>query len=1154
MLNIHVTLTADGHISHAQSTRCKAIALTVHQEQVATAAYYAREQSSILFTMLTSVPQLTSRARSLQTRQSAVRILGASNAVLIRHRQQQTRGFRFGMWSSYLDPDYNREIRRRHRMLKHKCADTLNRRMSWEKHPMAEDARVALKRMVNHYWTSRDARPGGRFVNVEGFKSYTPENKAGVRPGQNIEDVERGAMEHLFFRSKPGRQDYEYDYWSTPFQNIRKYWAQQHSSPAPKKEVFRTTYRSDGSQSSELHRDYVIDPITNRKVARHPAPDVPKDGAESPAKTFKDYRSKFSSSAASTAQEQAPIFYDGPPPAEELRRYRNVKIDHRSEDNDAASQPVIQSEAYVLEHSAESTATGSKATTFTGFTHGGVSWHSDATVASQSLSPSAKNSKEVDTLFQSWSASADTPKYNDLHKYRPFGDTEVAAAENTAPKYEDLGEYKPVLDEEPASVEESQPQYEDLDQYKPVMVKETEITEEAEPKYEDLDKYTPVMVEETSVEESTPQYEDLDKYTPVMVNETTIEESEQPYEDLDKYKPVLVNEPDGKPIGYRETEPAPPELHKYEAIWYNEPDGKPLDYAEPGVDAAELSQYTAVRYNEPDGKPLSTEEQIVDSAELSRYGAVMWNEPDGQPITSEKYSETPTQSELGQYTAVRWSEPDGKPATPEQAVEDTAELGKYEAVEYQEPDGKPLSQSCPVQAALQEVDAKNDYNAPQFFGSPALDQADESSHEIMKKLNKLSFDATEAEKAEDLDLLRASDIRSASSAKTYAPKNENQEEKTHYRKMLDSLMSRHEITSDAADLEAISAIKSTKARLQAQESKRSLTGNYVRDFPEEFQKTWATVPESFEAASSLKLESALDRQTSSKSKMTRRGRRQASTDPYSTEPQGLETSYAEECDGKPTWPTFIKTYGSADASAEPAKVVMAEDSAEKAAAASPKFVEEELAEYTTLVYIPSIKRVEVSKMTCKPIDMTQYKDKLLPPPEALLRLSNSSEYIPYLAKLQAEGFEIESGHEKGLLFRKVRPSLPQAEFLPTSASAEPARANYTPVNPIDMTGSPRHISSASPNFGTPNGFTTFGPVSDLTTPQQARFQSNIEVRRTEPVFSGPKDESRSKGKKSGMGKRLIVGATWVAGVSYALGVVGEYFTTGGIDGKGPTGF
>ena len=43
-------------------------------------------------------------------------------------------------------------------------------------------------------------------------------------------------------------------------------------------------------------------------------------------------------------------------------------------------------------------------------------------------------------------------------------------------------------------------------------------------------------------------------------------------------------------------------------------------------------------------------------------------------------------------------------------------------------------------------------------------------------------------------------------------------------------------------------------------------------------------------------------------------------------------------------------------------------------------------------------------------------------------------------------------------------------------------------------------------------------------------------------------------KAKGKGKRLLVGAAWVAACSYAVGVVSEFFRTGGMDGKGPQGF
>ena len=76
------------------------------------------------------------------------------------------------------------------------------------------------------------------------------------------------------------------------------------------------------------------------------------------------------------------------------------------------------------------------------------------------------------------------------------------------------------------------------------------------------------------------------------------------------------------------------------------------------------------------------------------------------------------------------------------------------------------------------------------------------------------------------------------------------------------------------------------------------------------------------------------------------------------------------------------------------------------------------------------------------------------------------------------------------------------------------------------------------------------------------------MRREEPVFSGPKSET-SRGysgdgakaggegrrrKGLGIGRRMLLTGAWVGGISYALGVMAEFFITGGADGKGPTGF
>jgi hypothetical protein len=394
--------------------------------------------------------------------------------------------------------------------------------------------------------------------------------------------------------------------------------------------------------------------------------------------------------------------------------------------------------------------------------------------------------------------------------------------------------------------------------------------------------------------------------------------------------------------------------------------------------------------------------------------------------------------------------------------------------------------------------------------------------------------------------------------------------------MLESLMSNYQNTSDAVDREASSTIRSVRAKIAAEESaetkkalRRTLTGNYVRDFPEEFERSWSTVNSesqttlfpkdkkeasanleskiqgeereqvggAFASFSPRKLQSALDRQRTSQSTMTRRERWLANVDPYSKEPQGLETSYAEEVRGQKTCPPYMRTYGA----------ISSKSSAKQNRESS------EPISYKVLAYDASTQEVHIAETRSVAPDSA----KAVPPAEILRTLSHPAKFLPHFAPLQAECYEIVSGNGDVLVFRKVRDA--QAAFqvadLAAPETASPA------VNPIDMTGSPQPITPASANFASPTGYVNYGSAQeaaapsasrDLPPPPAARFQSNIDVRREEPVFSGPKGHGRKKESKSA-GKRLLAGAAWVAGISYALGVVGEYFKSGGVDGLGPKG-
>lgn len=196
--------------------------------------------------------------------------------------------------------------------------------------------------------------------------------------------------------------------------------------------------------------------------------------------------------------------------------------------------------------------------------------------------------------------------------------------------------------------------------------------------------------------------------------------------------------------------------------------------------------------------------------------------------------------------------------------------------------------------------------------------------------------------------------------------------------------------------------------------------------------------------------------------------------------------------------------------------------------------------YRILAYDPTMQKINVAETTSVVPDQASP----LSPAEVLLRLSNPTKFFPHFAPLQAEGFEIVSGSGDVLVFRQVRP------LKITS------HGGASPVNPIDMMGKPAALPNAAA-FVSPTGFVNYDVPQAEEETQAPAFRSNIDVRREEPVFSGPKSTAREEARthpKDGVGKRVLIGGAWVAGISYALGVVSEYFITGGTDGRGPTGF
>lgn len=197
-----------------------------------------------------------------------------------------------------------------------------------------------------------------------------------------------------------------------------------------------------------------------------------------------------------------------------------------------------------------------------------------------------------------------------------------------------------------------------------------------------------------------------------------------------------------------------------------------------------------------------------------------------------------------------------------------------------------------------------------------------------------------------------------------------------------------------------------------------LTGNYARDFPEEFARSWSRdnspsksvlLPSGFSGISPVKessssmedvepgsmdesfpvdntrLKTALDRYAAKGIK-----------DPYSHEPQGLQTSYSEEC-GRPTMP-IMETHYTPEAKESTTK--------------KPEMPN--MASYRIVAFDPVSRVMSVAEAN----SAAGASDKPMPIPDALVKLVDPANFLPYVKSLQEEGYEVVSGSGQMLIFRK----------------------------------------------------------------------------------------------------------------------------------------
>ncbi|PHH74459.1 hypothetical protein CDD80_3068 [Ophiocordyceps camponoti-rufipedis] len=493
--------------------------------------------------------------------------------------------------------------------------------------------------------------------------------------------------------------------------------------------------------------------------------------------------------------------------------------------------------------------------------------------------------------------------------------------------------------------------------------------------------------------------------------------AEQPsggYEDLDDYKePITWKEPDGLP------DPPPEDLTKnyddldqYGPVKWQEPDGLPepnaedksknykdlKEYKAPFVaDDAVLSAYEKEQQTAQQAKKLPHNDQAKEYKDLGEYGPTYWHEPDGlmevsAEDLSKKYedlrnyetrygSATPVPDNRAKDSCSTHDGPTKKcRSPPDYAAAGVGVSGKGQGFKqakgkYQDAYNQPGAEPS-IRTGLNSGSTPRDAVTPLRPWSPGTDTLGEPS--TVAYVADMGRSVRPSEESKRIEMQRAK--------------------------------SEYEMKWDAAWMEAQEALSQAKKTVR-------LTGNYTRDFPEEFAASWSTahspskstlyphtnpeaeshkpardeaepssMDESFpseEAAGKApRLEPALHRERQSK---------RLEADPYSMEPQGLETSYAEECGRSSGRRPMVKFLGGEGTVSEWEVV------------------------YKILAYDGVTGMVQEMDVSWR----TDEKPRPISPAKIIPRLSHTSKLLPHMASLHAQGYDLASGRGDVVVLQKV---------------------------------------------------------------------------------------------------------------------------------------
>ncbi|CZR66709.1 uncharacterized protein PAC_16610 [Phialocephala subalpina] len=1159
--------------------------------------------------MLSSQVLLVSKTSVLPTSSRVLpTVISRSGSLPRRPRPyQQVRAFRIGLWSSYLDANFQREFRRRQRVVKHKYIEALNRKLSWDRHFPMHLRHNGLKSFMCSAWRGQDSRPSGRWVNMEDLNSMKERPKENNERSRGVEDEKEQNLyrlldnHHRFIRAKarmfPGRSTCYSTSWTSRSSQMPA------ATPTDDMSASSTLYGSEGFRKRFQTRDslyedqteYDIDPITNRKVPKKPS-EPANEGNKSydiPVKTFKGYRSQFKTFEPPETQSDKT----------ETQLEHTATTDHPSQYNisphtQEAPAPEIESkEVDPLEKYDEKV----------GFNSGRQ--YNTAEMDIDYSCPVQKGLKSFDDKISN-EAAANTstgeisPKQGGNHDGLETFDKKA--------KYEGREYFGSAYDE----VDQVDPVQKAIRTYH--SSKGLRHSRVVHPKKGDEDK----------VIQAKREYDHSNARRAYLRDQ----QANRLLQSIQNYEEIMAAERAKGQVsgvyGHEQLHPLLKAIREYEASELdkktNPCEGAAQDQSDPVLRALQEYKSRVSRVEAKDGRTaLHIEQEAVDPllSAIDGYEAFVQSGGRCDGEHGDKVEECLKKYDAKvnfyrkPYQVDENNSGEGESSFQKYIVKPSLADATIERLHR-------LRESYFMKGGEQATTPKSWAHLPQkirdLFAKEAKSDSKNVEEFTSDRVGRLEL-SSESRETEEAKMVRRSELEQDFAA-TKVPGVSSEVLESARRRALELRSEQNKLRNDATHIEGIvdAKLKKLENEPQPESKSKKMTGNFVRDFPEEFETAWTTADGSSgsltrkttpdreieagvqqneqayisglgsQEASSRRpdverLETSLNRTVSrdaakkntpqTKVNPARQGEGDpsasvlASTPSKQDEPLDVgasahtikqqlqkEKNTRKELDRdlvREVRSIYESTYGTISARHRQVPTVSEEKTAVREdTPALDTAAETQPAVYKILAYDPTMQSISTAETTSIVSDASGP----LTPAEVLLRLSNPAKFFPHFAPLQRQGYEIVSGSGDVLVFRKVREGAPPGVEKTSSTTAEekePEERKSSHVNPID--GMTRGPIVATGDFASPTGFVNY----DIPRGSEPPFKSNIDVRREEPVFSGKKnwdDDEGSGRKKRGVGKTVLIGAGWLGACSYAIGVVADYFKTGGSDGMGPKGF